>query len=509
MMRRRAVRIAVVVCACASAWAPERAYALDADVQSDSAAQFYDVRSPTGEQVLNRRRVTTTLAVSGYEILDTPPNDPYAPELLFRARLRYDADYGQSGAESDNTNFTHLVPGLQQQQLDLMYGYIEGRKLARGWLGFKLGRQYVTDMLGWYSFDGGEFKVTTPAYFAVEAYGGLEVRGGMPLSTSRFQSDGIWRGDRTNYDASLYPSYQPSDVAPVIGAAIESAGVTWLHSRLTYRRAMNTGSVGTSEFASGLYNPASYSGTRVSSEKLGYSIQGDWAQVGSARAGLVYDLYDAKFANLYANLDAFVAKGFTVGLDYQFYQPTFDADSIWNIFMSEPLNDIGLRSTLEATDKLAFSAGGHARIYTVQTSEAEPAGQAQNAPSLIPGSYFPTTPISYDGGGDLQARYRYGEGSFGARGSGSFGSEGDRVGGDLTAERIIETHYVVHGRVGLWQWNDKLRPDRDATDFGYMAGVGYRMTPRSQAMADFQQDMNRLVGQRFRFLISLTLAVTK
>jgi hypothetical protein len=491
------------------AWsAPARA--VDVDVQSDNAAQFYDVRSPTGETVLNRRRFTSTLAIGGYDVLGTPPNDPQAPQLLLRARMRYDADYGISSAETDVTNFGRLVPGLQQQQVDLMYGYIEGRKFARGLVGFKLGRQYVTDMLGWYSFDGGEFKVTTPAYFAVEAYGGLEVRGGMPLSTSRFQADGIWRGDRTSYDPSLYPSYQPSDVAPVIGAAIESAGVTWLHSRLTYRRSMNTGTVGTTEFASGLFNPAQYTGTRVSQEKLGYSLEGDWAQVGTARAGMVYDLYDAKFANVYANLDAFVAKGVTVGVDYQFYQPTYDGDSIWNFFMSEPLNDIGLRSTLEATDKLAFSAGGHARIYTVQTSEAEPAGASnQNAPSPLTGSYFPTTPLSYDGGGDLQGRYKYGEGSFGARGSGSFGPEGDRVGGDVTAERIIETHYLVHGRVGVWQWTDKARPDRDATDFGYMAGVGYRMTPRSQAMADFQQDMNRLVGQRFRLWITLTLAVTK
>jgi hypothetical protein len=504
MMRRRAVRIAVVVCACASAWAPERAYALDADVQSDSAAQFYDVRSPTGEQVLNRRRVTTTLAVSGYEILDTPPNDPYAPELLFRARLRYDADYGQSGAESDNTNFTHLVPGLQQQQLDLMYGYIEGRKLARGWLGFKLGRQYVTDMLGWYSFDGGEVKATTPYYFAVEAYGGMEVRGGMPLSTSRFESDGIWRGNRSGYDPSLYPSYQPSEVAPVFGAAVESSGVSWLHSRLTYRRAMNTGTVNTSEFASGLFGPATYSGTRVSSEKLGYSVDAEWSGVGSARAGLTYDLYDARFAALNANLDAFLGHGLTVGIDYQFYQPTFDGDSIWNIFMSEPMNDIGGRAVFQANDHLAFSGGGHARIYTVQTSEAQP-----NASLLTQGAYFPSNPLGFDGGGDFSARYKFGEGSLGMRASGNFGQAGDRVGGDVTGERVFETRYVVTGRVNVWQWDDKLRPDRDATSAGYVAGLGYRFAPRSQTMFEFQHDINRLAGQRFRAMIWLTLAVTK
>ena len=478
----------------------------DAEVQSDTAAQFYDVRSPTGETVLNRRRLTSTLSISGYQLLDTPANDPAAPQLLFRARLRYDADYGASGAESDPTNPGRFVPGFNPQQLDLMYGYVEGRRFAKGLIGFKVGRQYVTDVLGWYSFDGGEVRVTTPFYLAVEAYGGLEVRGGMPLSTSRFEADGIWRGDRAGYDPSLYPSYQPSEIAPVFGAALESAGVTWLHSRLTYRRAMNTGSI-TSEFASGLYTPAQYSGTRISTEKLGYSLEASLPKVGSARGGLIYDLYNAKFGTLYANLDAFLGKGVTVGVDYQFYQPTFDADSIWNIFLSEPLNDVGLRATWAATERFAVSAGAHARIYTVQTAEEVP-GTSPNIYVANP-SYFPSTPLSFDGGGDFAARYKFGEGSLGARASGNFGQGGDRVGGDVMGERIVETRYVFQGRVNLWQWNDNLRPDRDATSFGYVAGLGYRFAPRSQTLFELQQDTNRLVGLRFRAMLYLTLAVTK
>ncbi len=65
------------------------------------------------------------------------------------------------------------------------------------------------------------------------------------------------------------------------------------------------------------------------------------------------------------------------------------------------------------------------------------------------------------------------------------------------------------GRVNVWQWDDKLRPDRDATSAGYVAGLGYRFAPRSQTMFEFQHDINRLAGQRFRAMIWLTLAVTK
>ena len=37
-------------------------------------------------------------------------------------------------------------------------------------------------------------------------------------------------------------------------------------------------------------------------------------------------------------------------------------------------------------------------------------------------------------------------------------------------------------RTGVWQWDDKLRPDRSTTSFNYVLGVGYRFAPRSQAL---------------------------
>jgi hypothetical protein len=97
----------------------------------------------------------------------------------------------------------------------------------------------------------------------------------------------------------------------------------------------------------------------------------------------------------------------------------------------------------------------------------------------------------------------------GARASGNWGDAGDRVGADVTGERVFETRYVMSGRVNVWQWDDKIRPDRDATSVGYVAGLGYLIAPRARTMFEFQHDMNRLVGQRFRAMLWLTVAVTK
>jgi hypothetical protein len=485
------------------------ARAIEPEVTSDTAAQFYDVRSPTGETILQRRRLTTTLGVSAYDIIDHPTDQRGGPEINFRARLRYDADYGASPQETDSSNFARFIPGFSRGPVDLMYGYIEGRRFLNGWLGWKLGRQYVTDVLGWWSFDGAEAKMTTPFFLAVEGYGGLEVRGGMPLSTPRFEQNGIWRGDRSGFDPSLYPSFQPSDVAPAFGAAIETAGVTWIHGRLNYRRVYNTGSSGVSEFANGLYQPAFYSGTRVSSERLGYALDVALMKIGGLKGGLAYDFYGGRMSNIYASLDTFLSKKLTLSFDYDYYAPVFDGDSIWNFFAGDPMNDLGLRANFDATDHLSVSAGANARIYSVQTT-SDNGNSSPNINTLVTNpNYYPSNGHPFDEGANLAGRYKWGEGMVGLRGAANVGDAGDRVGADLSGERILETRYVFRGHVGLWQWNDKLRPDRDATNVGYVLAVGYRFAPRAQALVDWQHDINRLVGQRFRVMLTLSFAVTK
>jgi hypothetical protein len=494
---------------------PGTAHAMDAEVTNDESAQFYDMRSPTGYP-LSRRRLTATLGLGAYNLFDAPAGDPRAPDISLRARLRYDADYGASGAETDPTMFQSVVPGFQDQLVDLMYAYVEGRRLAGGWLGFKLGRQYVTDVLGWWAFDGAEASVTTPYYFKAEVYGGLEERGGMPLSDSRFESDGVWRGNRANFDPSLYTAFQPARLAPAYAVALESTGVTWIHGRLTYRRVENTGSVDTTQFASGLFPPGIYTGSRVSSEKIGYAMDASLANLGGAKAGIVYDLYRGDVTSIYGSLDAYLGTKVTVSADYDYYVPSFDGDSIWNFFATEPTNDVGLRANVDVNDKLSIAGGGHVRIFSVQTEEFNPSGGAVNAITPSPlfavngaATYFPTNGHPFDEGGDLRARWRTGETEIALRGSGDFGDEGDRVGADLNAEHVIESRYVVSGRTGVWQWTDKLQPDRDATSFNYVLGVGYRFAPRSQAKVEWEHDINGLVGQRFRLMLNLTVAVSK
>lgn len=72
-------RLPAVLAAALLLLAPGSARATDGEVTSDTAAQFYDVRSPTGETILARRRLTTTLGVSAYDLIDREPGDVSSP----------------------------------------------------------------------------------------------------------------------------------------------------------------------------------------------------------------------------------------------------------------------------------------------------------------------------------------------------------------------------------------------------------------------------------------------
>ncbi len=486
--------------------ATRSARAAEGEITSDTTAQFYDVRSPSGQNTLLRRRVTSTLGVTVYDLLPRPKEagQGLLPDLVFRARLRYDADYGAYGVEADPNAPDYMTPGFSRGPVDLMYAYVEGRRFLKGLLGFKLGRQYAVDGLGWWAFDGGLVRLTTPAWFAVEAYGGLEVRGGLPLSgpAGRWERDGVWRGDRDGFQANAYPSFQQANVAPAVGAAIESAGVSWLHGRLSYRRVWNTGESMLTQYDSGRSTPLVYDGTRISQERLGWTVLADWDKVGSINGGLVYDLYSAFFSSIYASVEARPTSRLTIGADYDYFRPTFDADSIWNFLGAQPMNDVTLRARVEPSTRLSIGGGGHFRVFSAATDPAPV------VTSPVAGTALPGGGASFAGGANLALRYVRWNSAVSFRALADFGDAGDRWGGDVMGERKLGP-LVLRARLGFWHWLDKLRPDRTADSLGAVLGVGYRFFHGSEIGTEIEGDANRLVGARFRWLAYLSLVVAK
>lgn len=530
------------------------ASAIDWEVTGDVTSQGYEVVSPWGDVVLGRRRLISTLGLASYN-LQGGDYQPFKANYSVQLRMRVDADFGTRDGETgyDPANRSRFAPGWQVAPVDVMYGFVEGRNLLGGALDFRVGRQYTTNVLGWWSFDGGSVKLTTPFFFAIEAYGGFEQRGGLPLSTARFESQGVWRGPHDaalSADAQRYPSYQFAAMAPAFGAAIESSGPTWIKSRLDYRRVYNTGEAFTGQYpfpnsdgpGSGGYEQIR--GLRISSDRIGYSLSAFLSDLGVIRGGLVYDLYFGNVTRAFVGADAHVGKRTTVGLDADYFLPTFDADSIFNWFTHNPSASVLARVSSRVGDALSLGVQAGTKLWL---AEGDPASWA--AAQCAAGGYATpeqlalcmrygvdttnwfTSPnnglyeftrseenrksqVSPDLVANANAAYvwRTGKADLRAMVQTGFGDEstnrGRRVGGTVSAQQaVVPGLFWLGGRVSTYEWHDPLRPDRDATSFGYVVAPEIQPLQFGKIRVEWEHEMNRLVGHRFRLLGMLTMRV--
>ncbi len=479
--------------------APTAARAYEAEIDATTAGQAYQLKGASGEPILSRRRVTQTLALGVYDIGDTS-NGGDGPQISFRARLRLDADFGMSMEEYalDRSSTTaRFVPGLAPAPVDLMYGYLEARRLAGGTVTLRVGRQYVVDPLGFYSFDGALARVLTPAFVVLEAYGGFEVRGGLPLS-SYVNEQGVQRVDRGGYPSTGYPSYEQAAIAPMYAVALESAGPSWIHGRVTYRKAWNTGEsfVGGGGYLGGPDTLGIYDQRRVSSERLGVGAEAQPLDFLDLRGTAVYDIYGRQMTTIEGSAEVTLKKT-TFGVHYDFWRPLFDADSIFNVFGIEPMDDISARVEVDPTDRFSLGADATMRRYRSD----DPVDASRGSIRVASSAGF---------GGDLRMRYVWPTTRVALTGSSLAGDEGMRVGVDAALSRLFLERWNVDVRGSVFRFEDKLRVDaegqtRSATSLGYVLGGGYKIDRDTNVQLEFEHDMNRLVGQRYRLLALLNV----
>jgi hypothetical protein len=496
-----------MVAAAGAVWlGAEDAAAYEAEVHATMDAQFYTLQSPYGDPTVRRRRYTQTLGLNVWGI--SGDFAPDVPQLSFKARLRLDGDFGQESAERNPNAAGRYVPALEQAPVDVMYAYLEGSGYLGGLAGFRLGRQYVVDSLGWWSFDGGMLRLTTPVYLQLEAYGGFEQRGGLPiqLGTSRFEGDGVYRGDRSGMGLEQYPYFlEESRLAPAYGAALETTGVHWIQGRLSYRKVINRDRVIVSPFADAGGGFTTVGGDRTSSERIGSSLRLSESSLGAVKGHVVYDFYNQLASEHGAALDWYATDKLTVGAEYDYFMPTFDGDSIWNWFTHGGMTTLLGRAELRASRHLDFAASGGVKLFV---TEGRPSAYALAA--LDPGG----TPdrdeqgMTRDAVGSLGGRARFSEGSVGVRSMLEGGKRGHRVGGDVTTQKFFDGgFYDMLIVTSLYDWSDDLRPQRDATSFSYVLGGGVRPIERSRFGLEWEHSINRLVGQRYRLLATLDLSV--
>lgn len=526
------------------------AEAADVEIQAQTAAQAYEVGSPWDERGLERRRIMQTLGFSAYHLQGE--YEPGKADYQARLLLRLDSDFGLSShlgsdAAGGETDFgvaggAFYAAGLEPARVDFMYAYVEGRDLADGWLGFKVGRQPVTDVLGWWSFDGGLMRVTTPFFAQLEAYGGFEQRGGLPLSSSRYEMQGMWRGSHADFDdagsptARDLPSFHEASPAPAFGFALETNGPPWVHGRLSYRRVYNTGDTITRQLQDPNGGYPTASGMRLSSERIGYAANAGLPFLGGIKGGFAYDLYGAVVSQAFGGAEVYATDWLTVGADVDHFEPIFDADSIWNWFSKQPSTSLTGRVELEVTQEISFSGSGGTRLWrtegdpdTFGQGECDAAARGSGAAPCNLGDPAGFDPVSNgeaadfrrneenrsigllaDGLGSLAGRYRDGGGFFELRSMLQAGERGRRVGGELSGEKGLDGgRFTVGSRVSVYDWADPTREGRDATSFGYVLAGGFQPLQEARMRVEWEHSLNDLVGNRFRLVGLLDILVLR
>ncbi|HEV8548366.1 MAG TPA: hypothetical protein VGQ57_05040, partial [Polyangiaceae bacterium] len=236
-------------------------------------------------------------------------------------------------------------------------------------------------------------------------------------------------------------------------------------------------------------------------EKLGASLRLQPFDFGALNGSVVYDFYASVVSNQALALDLFPLRSLTLGAEYERIVPTFDGDSIWNWFARSAVTSFTGRADARFSRRLDASASFGSRIF--QTL-GEPSSYA-SAPNQDPVSR------EVDPFATLAGRYRYTDGTVSLRGQAELGERGHRVGGDLTNRKTWKSGYYDSLVVlSLYDFADELRPDRYATSFTYVLGAGIfpnALGSRSRLGFEWEQSMNRLVGQRYRLLATLDLSV--
>jgi hypothetical protein len=423
--------------ACSSALA-RRAAAYDFSLSVRTIGQGYQVRrfaADGSNELLSRRRLTQYMDLAVFDLAPSRwrGDDGDRNLIYFDASLRFDSDFG--GYMLGRPTGIDEIRELQQNQFDILYAFLGGRNIG-GRVDFELGRQIRFDLVDFFAFDGGDAVVHVTRTFAVEAYAGTEVRGELPLSAPIYELDGTSAGSR---DPATRPG-QNSMLRPLVGAAVAGGRDGGpLFARLAYRRVWSA----TADQLPG--EPDS----GVNDEKLSLTAFAAWHDRIQAAGGVRLNLLLGEFDDeqILVKLRTFRRQWLT--LEHVYLAPTFDGDSIWNVFASGAYRDLRGSYELALGPEVRAYARGFARFFTAS---------------------------GHAGGASLGATWRRGRGLLRADGYWEDGFGGLKLGVDASARLALRRTFELEGRLTGYHWHaDQSSDTARATDdagvvFGAQAG---------------------------------------
>ncbi len=458
------------------------AQAAEIRLRSRTVGEGYMVRIPGRRDLLyTRRRLAQYVNLGVYDLL--PPKDARRfhrdpkegqLEIVTSMRLRHDFGTFQRGGLNPSATLIDTTDG---RQIDLLYGYLQGRNIAR-WVDFRVGRQFEMSGLDWFAFDGGWLRVRTPAHLAIEAFGGFEVKGTHRFGGPDFELDG---------DAGT-PANRA--VSPMLGAAVALAGFSTVSARLAYRRvftpaalardiALDDGDRGLSSGVDQEIVSASIS-MRLADGQLNPFL--------SARYNLgTVQLDDVAVGAHWALTDMHALR-----VQYLRIRPSFDLDSIFNVFALQAFNDVRASYSVRPDRRWTIEARGRLRLFEQQSTSRSEEPPLEN------------TAKGYGGGAALS--FQDPRFSFRLDGYGLGGEGGGRGGANLdTRTALFWGRLNLDGRVFYMQYADDLNDARRGYSVALQLGINAPLWKGVQLDLVGEELLTPFHRHAFRTLMVLTL----
>ena len=415
------LRGCVTAIALAVSVAPAHAY--EFWLRSQTIGQAYQLREYRlvgPDLFLGRRRYSQTLALRIWDVGDLSRDRRQArlPDrglrISWQSYLRVDHDFGSYASGritlgSVRRDALDVIPELDETLigLDLMYGYLELGGIADDRVTLRVGRVLADDGWGTTAVDGVGARVELPQPIAISASAGVRVRASSPLGNSSYELDGTsgaacreyveaatpgtgsWKlidRNRTITDSRFSSDFeycpQRDVLQPTIGVAVATSRLRRFGAELGYRRTWSStvGLIGRVDRLDhpdrGLYpNDFGQAPDRgVNEERLHARVHAELTR-GSVR---IQPFTNMRFSLLHAAFDRvdggvrLVRGEHSLEPSVEYFLPTFDGDSIFNVFSIEPTTDVRLRYRHDG--RVRANASTWLRRYAHATGDSSVSG---------------------------------------------------------------------------------------------------------------------------------------
>jgi hypothetical protein len=437
---------------------PRAAAASEVRVGSRTIGEGYVVMAPGPEpRLLRRTRLVQYVNLGVYDLLAPRERDQWRRdeqdgqiELVASMRLRH--DFGDFSRDA-GPDASPVLASVDGRQIDLMYGYVQGRRIGN-FLDFRAGRQFETSGLDWYAFDGGWTRVTTPAHLGVEVFGGLQVNGAHVFGWPTWQLDGT-------------SGNEPADRAgsPMIGAAISLVEYSWIHARVAYRRTftpagINRNILESTGAADGSVREGVSAG--VDQELVSATVNMNLAKgVFTPFAATRFNLGTLRLDDLSVGFGVAVSDRHSIRAQYLRTIPSFDLDSIFNLFTLQAFEDVRLSYQVRAGGGWTLLGRGSARIFR---------DRALAEPSVAPSD------VALGWGGAFAALWQRQRFSVRTDVFAQGGEGGLRAGGSFDGQvRVLHDRIGIDLRSYFTRYADDQTPGREGFGLAFQVGADFKL----------------------------------